>query len=418
MKRVVIVGAGPQGLAAGIELLERGCDVTILEVRPQLGQGISHRPEFNSYGVLHSGAYYAAGSKRRDLSRKLYELLDTPSARRTVVDVYLRHVRKTGKLIVARGDAGMKNIEIFRARLKGSVVSYSLLRRPSEIAALDEPTLGDPSRIRAVMSFPKLGIIHIRNYVEDLRQAFERLGGALKTDHEVIAFLPRFRTSGCYTDVVSTTAGSQATFPAEVVINMAGLSVASVAEIAARALRNAGSKLEPPPTPQVRYDRFFVLVEKDRETPRVGRPMTRRVVYVADSAVLTGPNSTFGIHSFCDEELEPGLYRFCLGNFIQREIPADDIWDMNPAPPEVTEEMFERAEAVCPDLRREDYELRLLGRIGIPLTEDGQRDFFFTRCTDRDVGLDVLNCFTSDLPGLTCSPVIAREVAEIALATP
>jgi NADPH-dependent 2,4-dienoyl-CoA reductase/sulfur reductase-like enzyme len=47
LKRVIIIGAGPQGLATGIELLANGCDVTILESQDQLGLGVSYRPDFN-----------------------------------------------------------------------------------------------------------------------------------------------------------------------------------------------------------------------------------------------------------------------------------------------------------------------------------------------------------------------------------
>jgi hypothetical protein len=89
---------------------------------------------------------------------------------------------------------------------------------------------------------------------------------------------------------------AQTTFFADVAINMAGLCVVSVAERAAVALQKLNAKIRPPPTPDVRYDRFFVLGERNQDRQGTNKHLTRRVVYVADSAVLDGQYATVGVH--------------------------------------------------------------------------------------------------------------------------
>jgi glycine/D-amino acid oxidase-like deaminating enzyme len=411
-KRVIIIGAGPQGLATGIELLENGCDVTILESQDQLGRGVSYRPDFNQYGILHSGAYYPYDSKRGKLSRRMYEMIESSEACGILMEIYRKCIRKTGKLIIARTDDGVENIEIFQDRLKNGKVSYSLLTKPSEIAALDEPTLGDPTKIKAILNLSNVGIIHIKEYIKDLAEAFEKSGGTIKLSHDVTGFaIPSATRNDLRTGVICKIGLAETTLFADAVINMAGLYVLSVAERAAQALQKSNSKIGPPPTPDVRYDRFFVLVERNRDRQKTSKPLTRRVVYVADSAVLDGQYSTVGIHSYCCDELKPGQYTMSFGNYIQRGIPSTEIWDMDPALPQLDEEMWQKAETVYPRLNRLDYELKFVGRIGIALTQDNQRDMVYTSCTDSEIGFSVINCYTADSPGLTCSPVIAKEVA-------
>jgi hypothetical protein len=245
-------------------------------------------------------------------------------------------------------------------------VSYSLLTKPYEIVALDEPTLGDPAKIKAILNLSNVGVLHIKEYISDLAKTFEKSGGKLKLSHDVIGFtIPSATRNGLRTGVICKIGLTETTLFADAVINMAGLYVVSVAERAAQALRKSSSKIAPPPTPDVRYDRFFVLVERNRDRQKTSKPLTRRVVYVADTAVLEGEYSTVGIHSYCCYELKPGQYTMGFGNYIQRGIPSTEIWDMDPAPPDLNEEIWQKAEMVYPGLNRLDYELKFVGRIGI-----------------------------------------------------
>jgi hypothetical protein len=230
--------------------------------------------------------------------------------------------------------------------------------------------------------------------------------------------IPSATRSELRTGVICKTGLDKTTLFADVVINMAGLYVVSVAERAARALQKSNSKIGPLPTPNVRYDRFFVLVERNADRQRTSKSLPRRVVYVADSAVLDGQYATVGVHSYCCYELEVGKYTMSFGNYIQRGIPMTEIWNTDPAIPQLDEAMWQKAEMVYPMLNRLDYELKLAGRIGIALTEDSERDMAYTSCTDSESGFSVINCYTADSPGLTCSPAIAKEVAGMVIGKP
>jgi hypothetical protein len=349
----------------------------------------------------------------------MYEMIESSAASGIVMDIYRKCMRKTGKLIVARTDVGIDNIHIFQDRLKNGKVSYSLLTKASEIAALDEPTLGDTTKIKAILNLSNVGIIHIKEYIKDLAEAFEKSGGTIKLSHEVTDFvIPSATRSELRTGVVCKIGLAKTTFFADVAINMAGLYVVSVAERAAAALQKLNAKIGPPPTPDVRYDRFFVLGERNQDRQGTNKHLTRRVVYVADSAVLDGQHATLGVHSYCCNELELRKYTMSFGNYIQRGVPVTEIWNMNPAIPQLDEEMWQKAEMVYPMLNRLDYELKFVGRIGIALTQDNERDMAYTSCTDSESGFSVINCYTADSPGLTCSPVIAKDVAGMVIDKP
>src|SRR6516164_113564 len=113
---------------------------------------------------------------------------------------------------------------------------------------------------------------------------------------------------------------------------------------------------------------FLCWSKENRISKGLTNNLTRRVVYVADSAVLDGPYATVGVHSYCCHELELGKYTMSFGNYIQRGIPRTEIWNMDPAIPQLDEEMWQKAEMVYPMLNRLDYELKFVGRIGIALT--------------------------------------------------
>lgn len=416
-KHVFIIGAGPQGLATGIQLIEQGCAVTILEANPTLGQGISWRPDFNQYGTLHSGVYYPPETKRAQLCHQMHHALNRPSADTAVMKVFRQHIRggndNNGKVIIARTDGGVTNLNIFQKRLENSksAVKHSILKQPDEIKALNEPTLGDPRNIKAALHLSNVGIIHISDYIGGLHKKFQEMGGSILLSHEVIGAQNLRTETGKYSlGLICKTPDGQKTIPADVVINMAGLYVLPVA----KALRTVFNDEALPALPPVRYDRYFALVEKNRDPEDKTRPTTRRVVYVANPTAMTGPNSTVGVHSFCSDELSTGRYALTFGNYMVQNVGLEKIGDKNPAPPAITEEWWQQAEAVYPGLDRSKYELALIGRIGIPLPPNGERDFFYVPYGNGQI----INCFTGDSPGLTCSPQIAQDVAAMALHAP
>jgi len=416
---IIIIGGGPQGLATGIELLEAGYQVTIVEAQRELGQGISYRPDFNQWGIVHSGAYYSKGSKRGDMCLTMYDALENPGTLHqsnqdsTVMRIFRENTRETGKLIIARSDAAMEKLITFAERLAGSRVKHTLLTNPEDIVALNEPSMGTP---KAVLNLSNGRVIHIKRYIDDLQKEFERQGGQLLTSYEATGFETPTIDHGDMpgTGVICQTPSGRQTLRADAVVNIAGQYAGSVAGHAAEALNKSiadGQATTPPPaTLEERYCQYGVLVAKnpaiDKDTP-----LTRRVIYVADSAVLDGPKSTVGPHSFVSAEAGDGLYTLTIGPFIHHGIPADRRAEKFLPSKEITEEMWKAAEAVVPNLPRDKFTYRHLGRITNYLDGNGQRVFSNTLCQDDRTGFCVLNSFTSDAPGLTCSPVIARDTA-------
>src|ERR1043165_2457052 len=72
----IIIGAGPQGLATGVTLLEAGHAVTFLEKNSRAGQGVAFRPWFNPSAITHSGRLFRKDSVRQRLCFELHELVE------------------------------------------------------------------------------------------------------------------------------------------------------------------------------------------------------------------------------------------------------------------------------------------------------------------------------------------------------
>ena len=62
-KRVVIIGAGPSGLTAGLELIRRGYEVTILEETDAIG-GISQTIRHNDQRIDIGGHRFFSKDER------------------------------------------------------------------------------------------------------------------------------------------------------------------------------------------------------------------------------------------------------------------------------------------------------------------------------------------------------------------
>src|SRR5215203_5039453 len=103
--RVVIIGAGAVGLAAGRELALAGNETFVLEAAAHPGTGVTSR---NSE-VIHAGLYYAPGSLKARLCvdgrRMLYDYLERRG----------EGVRRCGKLVVASDDAEVSRLEALHA---------------------------------------------------------------------------------------------------------------------------------------------------------------------------------------------------------------------------------------------------------------------------------------------------------------
>lgn len=160
---VVVIGAGIVGLAVARELALRGRTVIVLERHARPAQETSAR---NS-GVVHSGIYYPAGSRKARLCVRGRELLYAFAESRGVGH------RRCGKLIVAQ-EGQQEALEDLRQR--------GLRNGIADLVPLDADAVRDiePAvRCAAGLWCPSTGIIDVHELAHALVADLESSGGAI-----------------------------------------------------------------------------------------------------------------------------------------------------------------------------------------------------------------------------------------------
>ena len=69
-KSVLIIGAGPAGLTAGLKLIENGFDVTIIDANPTNVGGISRTEEYKGYKFDIGGHRFFTKNKEIEENKK------------------------------------------------------------------------------------------------------------------------------------------------------------------------------------------------------------------------------------------------------------------------------------------------------------------------------------------------------------
>jgi L-2-hydroxyglutarate oxidase len=392
-RKVVIVGGGIVGLAAGFRLLERfpGARVTVLEKEAGVGR---HQTGHNS-GVLHCGLYYKPGSAKARLAVSgIQEMV--AFCRENAVPHEI-----CGKLVVAADESEAPRLHELEERgAANGLVGLQWLTR--EQMREIEPHVGGVAGLRV----PQEGIVDYAAVCAALVAKIEALGGRIETGAKVLRIQPR--APGW---VAETAAGA---FEAGFLINCAGLHSDRVAELAGepreiRILPFRGEYF------QIRKERqhlvrHLIYPTPDPRFPFLGVHFTRLI----HGGVEAGPNAVLAMaregyrktdfnardlydalsygglwrflrkhRSMCWYELRRSFSRglFCLS--LQRLVPEIRPGDLAPGGAGV------RAQAIAPE-------------------GDLVQDF---RLIARPNALHVLN---APSPAATASLAIGREIAAMA----
>jgi L-2-hydroxyglutarate oxidase len=392
-RKVVIVGGGIVGLAAGYKLLERfpGARLTVLEKEAGVGR---HQTGHNS-GVLHCGLYYKPGSAKARLAVEgIREMVAFCGENAIPHEI-------CGKLVVAADEKEVPRLRDLQQR--GAANGLEGLRWLSREEMLEiEPHVGGVAALRV----PQEGIVDYAAVCAALVAKIEALGGRVVTGAKVQRIAPR--APGW---VAETAAGA---FEAGFLINCAGLYSDRVAELAGerrevRILPFRGEYYQIRPDRQ-QLVRHLIYPTPDPRFPFLGVHFTRLIhggVEAGPNAVLALAREGYGKTDFNARDLFDalsygGLWRFlrkypsmcwyelrrsfsrrlfCLS--LQRLVPEIRPADLAPGPSGV------RAQAIAPE-------------------GDLVQDF---RLIARPNALHVLN---APSPAATASLAIGREIVAMA----
>jgi L-2-hydroxyglutarate oxidase len=392
-RKVVIVGGGIVGLAAGFKLLERfpGARLTVLEKEAGVGR---HQTGHNS-GVLHCGLYYKPGSAKARLAVEgIREMVAFCGENAIPHEI-------CGKLVVAADEKEVPRLRDLQQR--GAANGLEGLRWLSREEMLEiEPHVGGVAALRV----PQEGIVDYAAVCAALVAKIEALGGRVVTGAKVQRIAPR--APGW---VAETAAGA---FEAGFLINCAGLYSDRVAELAGerrevRILPFRGEYYQIRPDRQ-QLVRHLIYPTPDPRFPFLGVHFTRLIhggVEAGPNAVLALAREGYGKTDFNARDLFDalsygGLWRFlrkypsmcwyelrrsfsrrlfCLS--LQRLVPEIRPADLAPGPSGV------RAQAIAPE-------------------GDLVQDF---RLIARPNALHVLN---APSPAATASLAIGREIVAMA----
>ncbi len=418
-KHIIVAGAGIQGLSTAIAFQELGYHVTVLESERNLGRGLSWRPKFNQYGIIHSGAFFP-DNKRAWVCDDVYKLLNgDPREDGNVTRIFRRHSIKTGKLVVARPGhpEDMEKLAQIAETLTARGVKFKMLATAKELNDLGE-TVVNSKNTQAAILLEDVRIEHISNCIEDLRKKFEANGGELHFAHKVTDFtIPTEAGKGNGTGVICDTPRGKTVFRGDAVINCTGTYAGVVAKKAAKALRTSkkrglGAEASPPKNPRFSFSNLYVYVWNG---PEDKAPQAKHLSYFAGNAKITGKGSTVGAHVYLSMRRKNG-FTITIGPFSFPQ-PIHKVGQREALPlPELDADMIAdmvaKARVVYPEFDPKDWKLMPAGStFHAHRRKDDERDCITTVCFDRKTGMYVVNRLTGDTPGVTASAPLAYETA-------
>lgn len=410
-KSVIFIGASPRGLAAATLLARNGHRVTVLEAAGVPGQGLSWRPDFNRFGIVHSGAFFP-NNRRAEMCGAVYEMLGRPT--HTHDDATWRFDRnsiRTGKLLVARTDEDIATLEIMMATLGQRGVPYRRITDPKEIDDLNEPFIANSSNTKVVVLLEHVRILDIPGFTKEISASLKHHRGELILSNRVIGFQPpseRLRLAAIHCD-------NGLTYYADAVVNCAGQHSCTIAELAADALRKSpDAESAPPPTPPHMVGELSVLVWNG---PEANRPYAHHLSYFPGLAKVEGMpgvksnESGVGAHVYLSDPIGDGRHWITIGPFRNDSTMETAGRRTSSQPLVMTDDIIARAKIVYPGFNPADWRIEHAGSTFRVLRPDGERDFMQSVCRDDKTGFFVLNSHAGDTPGLTSIPPLARDIS-------
>ncbi len=164
---VAVVGGGIVGLATATEIARRRPELRLAVVEKEAAIGC-HQTGHNS-GVVHSGVFYAPGSRKAALTLRGRAALLAYCARERLP------VGPIGKLVVAPTPAAVPALDRIAARARANGVAGVVRRSPQELAER-LPGL----RAAAALDVPSAAIVDFRAVARRLAEGLARRGGEIR----------------------------------------------------------------------------------------------------------------------------------------------------------------------------------------------------------------------------------------------
>jgi len=421
---IIINGAGLEGLCAGISLRQREVKVVILEMKQAAGQVVSRRGPHMANGTGHSTyLFLGKGDVRTQYSFAMNAALHDPRclSHRAALNVYRELGIPTGKNVAAWTEDGCKMITRLMELSQGTPVEQISRAKAyfgSDVAQLQNQEPFFANRLpKGVLRLPKVSIYPLPKIIEQLQEEFERLGGKILFNHEVVGFdIGTDRSVGTKgTGVVCKVDGEETTLRAHAAINLTGMYGAHSAELSGRPLMHlngSGSIIHPFVPNDPHYHHYGVFAPQPgtlEEKERIQAPL-----YCADYLELG--DGRLGQHLYAAIKQSDG-YSYAAGtlryvkNTLQ-ELAAANENDMREAPPGSYEEL---EGLVRREVDRNHVKIMEAGRVAV-FYHDGKRDFYPSIAAVPGANYFVVNSITGDTPGASSAPLIGEVVAEAIIA--
>ena len=389
--RYVVIGGGILGLAVAERLTRErpGADVTVLEKEPGWAR---HQTGRNS-GVIHSGLYYAPGSKKALMCRAgAASMVAFAQAEGIAHEV-------CGKLVVATREDELPGLA--RLRDRGRANGLVVDELSAEQAREHEPHV----RALAALHVPSTGIIDYGEVCAALVRRLQGAGAELVLGAEVLDAV-RFGAD----TVVRTSRGD---FAADRVVSCAGLHGDVVARrlghrTRARIIPFRGEYFELVPEAG-HLVRNLVYPVPDPDFPFLGVHLTRGIgghVHAGPNAVLAFAREGYGWSTVRPRELAqtlgyPGFWRLARRNYREgaREMARS-----------ASRHLFgESLRRLVPDVRDEHLVPAPAGVRAQAMNRDGSLvdDFLIERSGD------IVHVLNAPSPAATSSLEIARHIVTL-----